>query len=73
MTLFATCPSCTIEMWGWQRTCSVCATASRPSPVASPATCDRADAAAVPSRIGQLLAGLAVAVGRVAPDHCRTP
>jgi hypothetical protein len=29
MNLFATCPSCTVEVWGWQRMCSGCVAASR--------------------------------------------
>jgi hypothetical protein len=72
MTLFATCPFCTIETWGWQRSCAACEAASRPSP-AAPETRDRTHAAAGASRIGQLLTALAVAVGRVMADHCRTP
>ena len=38
MKLFATCPSCTIEMWGWQRTCFACGAACRPSPATPPET-----------------------------------
>jgi hypothetical protein len=36
MTLFITCPSCMIEVWGWQRTCFACGAACRPRPAASP-------------------------------------
>jgi hypothetical protein len=38
MKLFTTCQSCTIELWGWQRTCSACGTACSPSPASPPET-----------------------------------
>jgi hypothetical protein len=38
MKLFAECPSCTIDLWGWQRTCSDCEAAFSPSPATSPET-----------------------------------
>ena len=73
MTLFATCPSCTIEMWRWQRTCSACVAAFSPSSLGSPGTVGRPDAADGPSRIRQMLVGVAVAVGRVVTDYLRAP
>ncbi len=69
MTLFATCPSCTIEIWGWQRTCSACVAAFSPSSVASPGILGQADSVDGPSWIRQMVARLAVAVGRVVPVH----
>jgi hypothetical protein len=73
MKLFATCPSCTIDIWGWQRTCSACEAASSARPAESPETLFPAASTVSPSRLGQIVAGLAVAVGRVVPNHPRTP